>query len=60
VEGGDVTVERQRKSRAFMEIVTIMGLSADLRSAETKDFDLGRDAISPGWLKITGPNLLGP
>jgi hypothetical protein len=40
VDGGNVTVEWQRKSRAFMEIVTIKGFSPDPDHLSVKDFDL--------------------
>jgi hypothetical protein len=40
VDGRNVTVEWQRKSRAFMEIVTIKGFSLDADHQSVKDFDL--------------------
>lgn len=39
-DGGDVTVEWQWKSRAFMEIVRIKSFSIDPESENVKDFDL--------------------
>ena len=40
VDGGDITVEWQRKSQAFMEIVTIKGFSIEFDRENVKDFDL--------------------
>jgi hypothetical protein len=41
VDGGDITVEWQWKSQAFMEIVTLKGFSIELLGRENvKDFDL--------------------
>ncbi|SRR6266446_3501125 len=40
VDDGRVTVEWQRKSRAFMEIVTIKGFSVEAGRVRVKDFDL--------------------
>jgi hypothetical protein len=40
VDGGDITVEWQWKSQAFMEIVTLKGLSIELGDENVKDFDL--------------------
>ena len=39
-DGGDITVEWQRKSQEFMEIVKLKGLSIDLGRENVKDFDL--------------------
>jgi len=39
-DGGDVTVEWQWKSQAFMEIVKLKGLSVELGRENVKDFDL--------------------
>jgi Carboxypeptidase regulatory-like domain len=39
-DGGDVAVQWQRKSGAFMEIVTIKGLSTRAGKREIKSFDL--------------------
>ena len=40
VDGGDITVEWQWKSQAFMEIVTLKGFSVELGRENVKDFDL--------------------
>jgi hypothetical protein len=40
VDDGMVTVEWQRKSQAFMEIVTIKAFSVEAGRARVKDFDL--------------------
>jgi hypothetical protein len=40
VDGGDITVEWQRKSQAFMEIVTLKRFSVELDRENVKDFDL--------------------
>lgn len=40
VDGGDITVEWQWKSQAFMEIVTLKGFSIELGRENVKDFDL--------------------
>ena len=40
VDGGDITVEWQRKSHAFMEIVKLKGFSVELGRENVKDFDL--------------------
>jgi hypothetical protein len=40
VDGGDITVEWQRKSQAFMEIVTLKRFSIELGRENVKDFDL--------------------
>lgn len=40
VDGGHITVEWQRKSQAFMEIVKIKGFSVELGRENVKDFDL--------------------
>jgi hypothetical protein len=40
VDGGDITVEWQRKSQAFMEIVKLKGFSVELGRENVKDFDL--------------------
>jgi hypothetical protein len=37
---GDITVEWQWKSHAFMEIVTLKGFSVELGRENVKDFDL--------------------
>jgi hypothetical protein len=39
-DGGDITVEWQWKSQAFMEIVTPKGFSIGLEAENVKDFDL--------------------
>ena len=39
-DGGDITVEWQRKSQEFMEIVKLKGFSIELGRENTKDFDL--------------------
>jgi hypothetical protein len=39
-DGGDITVEWQRKSQAFMEIVTLKRFSVELDRENVKDFDL--------------------
>lgn len=39
-DGGDIAVEWQWKSRAFMEIVTLKGFSVELGRENIKDFDL--------------------
>jgi hypothetical protein len=39
-DGGDITVEWQKKSQAFMEIVRLKGFSIELGRENTKDFDL--------------------
>ena len=39
-DGGDITVEWQRKSHAFMEIVTLERFSIELGRENIKDFDL--------------------
>jgi hypothetical protein len=39
-DGGDITVEWQRKSQAFMEIVTLKRFSIELDRENVKDFDL--------------------
>jgi hypothetical protein len=39
-DGGDITVEWQRKSQEFMEIVKLKGLSIELGRENVKDFDL--------------------
>jgi hypothetical protein len=40
VDGGDITVEWQWKSRAFMEIVKLKGFSIEFDRENVKDFDL--------------------
>ena len=40
VDGGNINVEWQSKSRAFMEIVTLKGFSIELNRENVKDFDL--------------------
>jgi hypothetical protein len=40
VDGGDITVEWQWKSQAFMEIVKLKGFSVELGRENVKDFDL--------------------
>lgn len=40
VDGGDITVEWQWKSKAFMEIVTLKRFSIELGRENVKDFDL--------------------
>jgi hypothetical protein len=40
VDGGDITVEWQWKSQAFMEIVTLKGFSIESGRENIKDFDL--------------------
>ena len=40
VDGADITVEWQRKSRAFMEIVTLKHFSIQSGQDSVKDFDL--------------------
>ena len=40
VDGGNITVEWQWKSHAFMEIVTLRGFSIELGRENVKDFDL--------------------
>ena len=40
VDGGDITVEWQWKSQAFMEIVKLKGVSVELGRENLKDFDL--------------------
>ena len=40
VDGGDITVEWQWKSQAFMEIVKLKGFSIELERENVKDFDL--------------------
>jgi hypothetical protein len=40
VDGGDITVEWQWKSQAFMEIVKFKGFSVELGRENVKDFDL--------------------
>jgi hypothetical protein len=39
-DGGDITVEWQWKSQAFMEIVTLKSFSIELERANVKDFDV--------------------
>jgi|SRR6266850_3886864 len=39
-DGGDITVEWQWKSQAFMEIVTLKRFSIELDQENVKDFDL--------------------
>ena len=39
-DGGDITVEWQRKSQAFMEVVTIRGFPIEPEWENVKDFDL--------------------
>jgi hypothetical protein len=39
-DGGDITVEWQWKSQAFMEIVTLKHFSIELDRENVKDFDL--------------------
>jgi|SRR5919109_67247 hypothetical protein len=39
-DSGDIAVEWQRKSQAFMEIVTLKGFSIELEREDVKDFDL--------------------
>ena len=38
-DGGDITVEWQRKSQAFMEIVKLKGFSIEFDRENVKDFD---------------------
>jgi hypothetical protein len=40
VDGGDITVEWQSKSRAFMEIVKLKHVAVELGRENVKDFDL--------------------
>ena len=40
VDGGDITVEWQRKSQAFMEIVKLKDFSVEFDRENVKDFDL--------------------
>lgn len=40
VDGGDIMVEWQWRSQAFMEIVTLKGFSIELSQENVKDFDL--------------------
>jgi hypothetical protein len=40
VDGGDITVEWQYKSHAFMEIVKLKGFSVEVGRENVKDFDL--------------------
>lgn len=39
-DGGDITVEWQWKSQAFMEVVTLKSFSIELERANVKDFDV--------------------
>jgi len=40
VDGGDITIEWQRKSRAFMEIIKITHFLIEANRENVKDFDL--------------------
>ncbi len=50
VDGGDITVEWQWKSQAFMEIVRLKGFSIEFDRENVKDFDLvARQKTATPW-----------